>query len=150
MANATTARSHISVENSRALNVGLWIVQWLLAVTFVGTGVWKLATPIAELAQAMPWMGEVAPSILYATAIADVAVGLGILLPSLTRIKPSLTVEAAYACAAFMACAFAFHLSRGEGASTPFNVLIAVLALFVAWGRRTKVPIEPRPILPRE
>jgi MYXO-CTERM domain-containing protein len=32
--------------------------------------------------------------------------------------------------------AIVFHLSRGEAADTPFNALLAALALVVAWGRR--------------
>lgn len=51
------------------MNIGLWIVQGLLALTFVGAGVWKLAAPISELAAKMPWMGQVSPSFLYATAV---------------------------------------------------------------------------------
>lgn len=70
--------------------------------------------------------------------------GLGLLLPSSSRIKPGLTVLAALGCAVLMGAAILFHLSRGEAASTPFNVLLAALALFVAWGRRSKAPIAPR------
>jgi hypothetical protein len=43
------------------MNPALWIVQSLLALTFVGTGLWKLVTPISELGAKMPWMGEVSP-----------------------------------------------------------------------------------------
>ena len=53
---------------SKGLRIGLWIVQGLLALTFVGTGLWKLATPIPDLAAKMPWMGQVSPGFLYATA----------------------------------------------------------------------------------
>jgi len=126
------------------LNVTLWLVQLLLAITFVGTGLWKLSTPIVELAKLMPWMGQVSANFLYLTAAADIAVGLGVLLPSLLRIKPGLTVLAGYGGALLMACAVAFHLFRGEPESTPFNVLLLLLALFVAWGRGWKVPVEPR------
>ena len=127
-------RSH---RPSRGLNVGLWIVQGLLALTFAGGGLWKLTTPIADLAAKMPWMGQVSPSFLYATAVVDILGGLGILLPSLTGIRPRLTVLAALGCATLQACAIVFHVSRGEAADTPFNVLLLALSLFVAWGRRT-------------
>jgi hypothetical protein len=145
MANATTASSSGMFEGSKGLNVALWIVQWFLAIAFVSTGIWKLVTPIPQLAEMMPWMGEVTPEFLYMTAVADLLVGFGILLPSLTRIAPGLTVWAAYACAALMAAALFFHLSRGEGESAPFNLLLLALALFVAWGRYSKAQIQPRP-----
>ncbi len=121
---------------SKGLNVGLWIVQGLLALTFAGTGAWKLATPIPELAAKMPWMGQVSPSFLYVTGVFDLLGGLGLVLPPLTRIKPGLTPLAALGCAALQASAIVFHFSRGEAANTPFNFLLVALSLFVAWGRR--------------
>lgn len=139
-----SAKSEATRQPSGGLHVVLWIVQGLLALTFAGGGVWKLATPVPELAAEMPWMGQVSPGFLYATAVADLLGGLGILLPSLTRIKPGLTVLAALGCAALMACAIVFHVSRGEEADTPFNFLLVALALFVAWGRRSKAPLAPR------
>ena len=122
------------------MNVALWIVQGLLFVTFVGGGVWKLATPLARIAELMPWAGQVEPSFFYFTAVVDLAGGLGVLLPSVTRIKPGLAVWAAIGCVALQISAIAFHLSRGEAANTPFNFVLVGLSVFVAWGRR-KVPI---------
>jgi uncharacterized membrane protein len=126
---------------SKGLNVALWIVQGLLSLTFVGTGLWKLLTPIPALAAKMPWMGEVSRGFLYVTAAFDLLGGLGVLLPSVTRIKPKLAVLAALGLVALMASAIVFHFSRGEGAKTPFNFFLLALALFVAWGRRSKAPI---------
>lgn len=128
----------------KGLNIALWFVQAFLALTFVGTGLWKLATPIPDLASKMPWMGEVSPAFLRATAAFDLLGGLGVLLPSLTRIRPSLAVLAALACVALMAAAIIFHIQRGEAANTPFNFLLALLSAFVAWGRLRKAPILPR------
>jgi uncharacterized membrane protein YphA (DoxX/SURF4 family) len=116
----------------------------MLALTFAGTGIWKLATPTQELAAQMPWMGQVSRAFLYATAVADLLGGLGIVLPSATRIKPGLAVWAALGCVALQASAIVFHVARGEAASTPFNGLLAALALFVAWGRRGRAAIPPR------
>ena len=129
---------------SRGLHFGLWAVQWLLGLMFVGTGLWKVATPIPELAAKMPWMGQVSPSFLYLTALFDTLGGLGILLPSVTRIKPGLAVLGALGCVGLMAGAIVFHFSRGEGANTPFNFVLVALSLFVAWGRHSKAPILPR------
>jgi hypothetical protein len=120
----------------RGLDITLWVVQALLALTFVGTGVWKLVTPIPELATKMPWMGEVSPMFLRLTAALDVLVGLGVLLPHATGIKPRLTVLGAWGAVALMVGAIVFHAQRGEAANTPFNFLLAALAGFVAWGRK--------------
>jgi hypothetical protein len=138
-----TASTHRATQHSTGVNIGLWIVQSLLALTFAGTGIWKLVTPIPELGAKMPWMGQVSPSFLYTTAVFDILGGLGVLLPSVTRIKPGLTVLAALGCVALQAAAIVFHVSRGEAAKTPFNFLLVALALFVAWGRRSPAPSPP-------
>lgn len=133
-----------SNTQSKALNLALWVVQTLLAVTFVGTGVWKLITPVADLAAKMPWMGEVSPAFLQTTAVLDLLGGVGVFLPSATRIAPRLSALAALGCVGLMAGAIVFHLQRGEAASTPFNVVMAALSAFVAWGRYFSAPISRR------
>lgn len=140
-ASASTA-SH--PKSPKSLNVSLWVVQGLLAVLFVGTAFWKLLTPLAELAAMIPWAGEVSPTFLRVTALADLLGGGGIVLPSLTRIQPRLTVLAALGCAALQVSAIVFHFSRGEAANTPFNFVLVGLALFVFWGRGSRAPIAPR------
>lgn len=139
-----STRPVTAAQPSKGLNISLWIVQGLLALTFFGGAIWKVVTPIPELAAEMPWMGEVSPAFFYATALFDALAGLGVFLPSVTRIQPGLTVLAALGCVALMAGAIVFHLSRGEAADTPFNFFLLALALFVAWGRRFKAPIAPR------
>lgn len=120
---------------SSALDRALWATQALLALTFVATGIWKLATPVAALAAKMPWMGQVSPAFLRTTAVLDLLGGLGMILPSLTGRARRLTVIAAAGCVALMLGAAVFHWQRGEAASTPFNVVMGGLAAFVAWGR---------------
>ena len=127
-----------SVPVSNRTRAAVWIVQTLLFVTFVGTAVWKLATPIPALAAKIPWAGQVSPHFLYATAVFDLLGGMGVLLPSLTRVAPALTPVAALGCAALQLCAIVFHISRGEAANTPFNFLLVGLAIFVFWARRKR------------
>lgn len=92
----------------------------------------------------IPWAGQVSPGLLYTTAAFDILGRLGVLLPSVTRIKPGLTVLAALGCVALQVAAIGFHVSRGEAANTPFNFLLVALSLFVAWGRHSKAPLAPR------
>ena len=75
---------------------------------------------------------------------AELAGALGLLLPSLTRIQPRLTVLAALGLIVVMVLASAFHLSRGEGAMLPMNLALAAVAAFIAWGRSKAAPIAPR------
>jgi uncharacterized membrane protein YphA (DoxX/SURF4 family) len=133
-----------NAKPSATLNISLWIVQALLGVLFIATGLWKLLTPVAELAAMIPWAGQVPEGFLQAIAVIDLLGGLGLLLPSLTRIKPGLTVMAALGCALLQVCAIVFHVSRGEAMNTPFNFVLVGLSLFVCWGRRYRAPLPAR------
>lgn len=129
---------------ARALDLTFWTLQILLCLLYVGTAVWKLATPPDALAAMIPWAGDVPWSFLALTALADVAGGLGVLLPSATRIAPWLTPVAAGGLAALQASAVVFHVARGEASDTAFNVVLLVLALVLVWGRGWKAPIPAR------
>ncbi len=126
---------------SKKLHISLWIVQILLGVFFTMLGVMKMSTPVAELAADGPALPE---ALLRFIGASEFAGGLGLILPTATRIKPSLTPLAGIGIAVIMLLAFAFHASRGEWASLPMNAVIGALALFVAWGRAKKAPIQAR------
>lgn len=139
MAASTPPSSH-----SVTLNVMLWIAQVLLAVVFVAVGFMKLTTPIPDLAKMIPWAGQLPTAFVRFIAVVDLAGGIGILLPALTRIKSGLSVVAALGCSVLQVLAIMFHLSRGEGMVTPVNFILLALSLFVLWGRSKKIPILPR------
>ena len=126
------------------LRIGLWVAQVLLCVVFVGAGLTKGFTPIPELSRMMPWTGQLPEGFVRFIACVDLAGGIGILLPSLTRIRPRLTVLAALGCAVLQVLATGFHLSRGEASVVPLNVVLLALSLFVLWGRNRRAPISAR------
>jgi uncharacterized membrane protein len=131
-------------KRAKLLDALLWLTQSLLALTFFGGGVWKLITPVRELAAMIPWAGQVSPAFLYATASFDILGGVGVILPAITRIAPRLTVLAAVGCALLQASAIVFHFWREEAANTPFNFLVLTLCLFLVWGRGVAAPLRPR------
>ncbi|MFD7510818.1 DoxX family protein [Streptomyces sp. NPDC059853] len=133
----------VTEGSPKALSLGLWSAQGLLAAFLVGGGLWKLAAPVDQVAEAFAWAGEL-PGLLRLSAVFDLLGGLGVLLPSVTRVRPRLTVLAALGVVALMGSAIVFHLARGEGADTGVNGVLAALALFVAWGRHRGAPIAPR------
>ena len=129
---------------SKPANIGIWVAQVLGAAAFIMPGVMKLTTPIPELAAMMPWAGEYSATFVRLIGVIDLAGGLGLLLPSLTRIVPRLTVIAAACCVVLQIVAMIFHFSRGEFMALPVNVVYMALALIVLWGRGHKAPIAPR------
>jgi hypothetical protein len=127
----------------KGLHIGLWIAQVLLAIGFGMAGIMKAVTPIDELAQKMPWTADL-PNLVRFIGVSELAGALGLLLPSLTRIKPKLTPLAGLGLVTVMILAMAFHISRGEFSALPINLMLGALGLFVAWGRYKKAPIAPK------
>ena len=126
------------------LHVTLWVVQVLLAAFFAMTGIMKLTQPIDALAASLPWVTSVPAALVRFIGTAEFTGALGLLLPSLTRVQPRLTALAGLGLAVVMLLAAGFHATRGEIGVLPMNLVIGLVALFVAWGRGKAAPIAPR------
>ena len=133
----------VSPQPRKLLNAGLWAAQALVFAGFVIIGCIKLFKPIPELAAMWPWTGQFPEAMVRGLGVIDLAGGLGVFLPALTRIRPGLTVPAALGCVLLQICAAGFHAGRGELAATPVNAVFLALALFILWGRRMQ-PVLPR------
>ena len=127
-------------RTSKTMNIILWITQGLLSATFIWSGFMKISKP-EDLPFA--WI-KGNPDLVLIAGILDILGGLGIVLPALLRIYPKLTNFAAYGIIVLMAVASVFHISRGEAKDIGFNIFMALLAVFVAWGRQVKAPITPK------
>ena len=128
-------------QRSKELHIGLWVAQVLLAAMFLMSGFMKLAQPIDKLSQMLPWASQVPEALVRFIGLSEVLGAVGLILPSLLRIKPQLTAWAAIGIAVIMLFATFFHLSRGETGAIVMNIFLALLAAFVAWGRFKKAPI---------
>jgi len=104
----------------------------------------KLTQPTGKLAAVWPWVGQVPAALVTFTGLVDLLGATGLILPTLLRIRPRLTPVAAISVVVLMAVASVFHLARGEASSIGFNVVFALLAAFVAWGRLKKAPVISR------
>lgn len=122
---------------SKTLNIAVWLCQLLLAATLVWASSMKLFKPIDELAQMWPWVAD-NPTLTKITGIFDLLGGLGIVLPSVLRIKPVLTIYAGYGIIALMLAASAFHISRAEASQIGFNIFVGLVAGFISWARSRK------------
>jgi len=131
-------------SSSKGLNIALWVAQVLLAAMFLMAGANKTAQSIEELSKMLPWVTQVPEGLVRFIGISEVLGGLGLLLPSILRIKPSLTPLAAIGLAIVMVLAAFFHISKGEYSVIGLNLVVMLIAVFVAWGRTKKVPIEPK------
>ena len=87
----------------------LWTVQTLLAALFLFAGAMKLVLPIEMMAGPVPLPGL----FLRFIGVAEVAGGLGLVLPWLLKIRPVLTPVAAAALVVIMIGATAVTLIGG-------------------------------------
>lgn len=131
-------------KSSKAMNISLWMAQVLLGVMFLMSGFMKATMPIQKLSAIVPWTGGVPLALVRFIGVADLLGGIGLLLPSLLRIKPTLTVWAGLGLAIVMLLAIPFHISRAESPMIGMNAMFMLLALFVAWGRWRKAPIQAK------
>ena len=124
------------------LRVGLWAGQVLLCLFFIGVGYSHALAPFDQVSQEATWMLDVPRPLSLFIGYAEIAGGLGVVLPSVTRVAPWLTPLAALGLATIVILAIPFHVVRGEGSVIWIHALLAAVALFVAWGRSRKSPLS--------
>ncbi|GGD75461.1 hypothetical protein GCM10011514_44230 [Emticicia aquatilis] len=121
-------------KQSKTLTIALWVVQGLLAISMLWAASMKLFQPVEKLALMWPWVASYEVLVKF-TGIIDLLGGIGIIVPTLFGIRPKLVVLTAWAIVVLMICASVFHISRGEASLIGINVVFALMASFVAWGR---------------
>lgn len=129
---------------SRALHYGLWTLQIVLALMFLGAGIMKSTQPIDVLAQNMPWVGYSPAALVRFVGISELLGAVGLVVPAATRLLPWLTPLAAAGFVTIMALAIPMHAVHGELGGIPVNLVLGALAAFVAVGRVRLAPISPR------
>lgn len=116
------------------MNILLWIVQILLALLYLMSGVMKFIMPYPDMIKDQPvvlpyWF------ILF-IGVCEILGAIGLVVPWLTKIKPGLTPLAASLLVIIMVGA---TILTAIGPMAPTAVVPAVAGLlcaFVAWGRR--------------
>jgi putative oxidoreductase len=137
MTSAVSPGSSSSVAASRrGLRITLWVLQVALAAFFIMVGYAHALAPFDEVAQQATWMQHVPRALSLFIGYAELAGGVGLILPAATRTAPWLTPLAALGLGTIMVLAIPFHIVRGEASVIWLHALLAGLALFVAWGRR--------------
>lgn len=131
------------MKQSKGLHIALWVAQGLLATAFIMAGFMKTTMPVDDLAvNGMSFVNTFSEGMVRFIGISEILGGIGLILPALLRIKPILTPIAAIGLATVMVLAVIYHISVGEP-PVP-NVILFVLAIFIAWGRIKKAPIQPK------
>jgi hypothetical protein len=109
----------------------LWIVQVLLALLFLFAGGTKLILPLEKM------QGPVSLPLWFLRfiGVAEVLGGLGLILPTLLRIRPGLAPLAAAGLVIIMIGATLTTLVGGDVMSALLPAVVGILLVFVAYNR---------------
>lgn len=122
------------------VNIALWIITALLAAAFVFAGSSKLGMRKEKLAEmGMKYVEDFSAGTVKLIGVAELLGALGLILPWATGIAPVLTPVAAVGLVVLMIGAAATHARRKEAKAVPANLVLLVLAAFVAIGRFTQL-----------
>ena len=122
---------HTSIQLQRRIGVALWIVQGLLTALFLFAGGMKLVMPIAALTAQTPLPGV----FIRFIGVLEVVGALGLVLPALLRLRPSLTPLAAAGLVIVMAGAVGATLTTGPATTAIVPVVVGLFLACVAYGR---------------
>lgn len=133
-----------TTQTNKKTNIILWVLQGLFTALFMMAGLTKTFQSIEAMAESMPWVLDVPEALVRFIGISEFLGGIGLLLPSVLRIKPALSIWASVGLAAIMVFASIFHASRAEFAAIGVNAIFILFLVFIAWGRSKKAPIAAK------
>jgi uncharacterized membrane protein YphA (DoxX/SURF4 family) len=122
------------------MNTLIWIAQSLLAVLFIVHGIAMFNPPAAVQDSVVKKMGFSLP-FLKIIGTLEVIGGIGLILPSWTRVMPLLSPLAALGLVVIMSGAVVSHARQAEGKQTVATSIVTLLVIFVAIGRFWLAPI---------
>jgi hypothetical protein len=115
------------------MDIALWIVQVLLGLAFIVAGVIKAFNYERARAQ-LPWVKDLPRSLVTFIGCAELLGGIGLILPPLTGILPGLPPGGGGPCRRH-GPGRRLPLRRSENSGVVTNVVLLLLAAFVAYGR---------------
>jgi hypothetical protein len=119
------------------VNIALWTVQGILAIVYLAAGGLKVVRSREVLVASgrLDWMKDNSDAAVKAIGTIEILGALGLILPGLTGIAPILAPIAAAGLVVVQIGALRVHLTRNERQPLPANVILLLLAAFVAIGR---------------
>jgi uncharacterized membrane protein YphA (DoxX/SURF4 family) len=112
------------------MNITLWVVQGLLAFAFIASGAMKLFAYEKYKTGGKNGKTPITRGLATFIGVAEIAGGIGIVLPMATNIVPWLSPLAAVGLATIMLLAIGFHVRRHESPA-PAAILFLLTAFVV-------------------
>ena len=121
------------------MNVVLWILQVLVALAFLIHGRMMLNPP-TQAQQGMSYIRDLPSGLRRFIGVVEILGASGLILPPLVNVLPILTPIAAAGLVIIMVLAAIYHVPRREYPNIVLNLVLAALALFIAYGRFVLLP----------
>jgi hypothetical protein len=120
-----------------SVNIALWSVQGILALAYLATGGMKVVQSREKLVATgnFDWMKDSSDLAVKTIGVVEILGVLGLILPELTGIARILTPIAAVGLVVVQIGALRLNLSNNDRRPLPVNVILLLLAAFVAVGR---------------
>ena len=115
------------------MNIALWIAQGLVAFAMVAAGLFKIATPHEKITEKAQWAASWPAGRVKLLGLAEVAGGVGLVVPWVTGIAPVLTPVAACCLFVLMGGAVKTHVDHKEPPAPP--AVLGALCVLIALGR---------------
>jgi hypothetical protein len=129
-----------SKQGSKKTDVGLWIVQAVLAALFLFAGGMKLVMPAETLTQGT----TLSAGFLRFIGVAEMLGALGLVLPGLFQIRTILTPLAAGGLVSIMVGATIITAASMGVSAAVLPAVVGILAASVAYGRARVAPHPER------
>jgi uncharacterized membrane protein len=118
------------------MNRALWIIQGLLAAMFTMAGIMKSTLPKEKLGKQFPWSNDFSMSTVRFIGLSELLGAIGLIVPWLTGIASILTpISAVGICVIMVLATNIVHLKKREIKEIATNIILFLLAAFVAYGR---------------
>ncbi|MEZ6195847.1 MAG: DoxX family protein [Planctomycetota bacterium] len=122
------------------MNILLWVLQVLAALIYTASGSMKLFM-FEKISAEVPSFGAYPPAVWKALGVLELVCVVGLIVPSLLRCCPLLTVVAAATLALETILFIRGHVRYGETGSMVMSAVLGILMAFVAVGRHVLSPI---------
>lgn len=118
------------------MTIALWVVAGVLAASFLSAGALKLSQPRDSLAGSRQgWVEDFSAGQVRAIGALELLAAAGLILPAVLGIAAFLVPVAATGVVLLMLGAMLTHARRGEPSAMGVTVVLATMAVFLAWGR---------------
>lgn len=121
------------------MHITLWVLQVLLALHTTMGAAWKLSNP----EQSVPSLSAIPHGVWLGLSVLELLCAIGLVIPAMKRSLAKLAPFAAAAIAVEMVVFCLVHFASGtqEHAEVLYWLVVAVLSLFITYGRLALKPL---------